>query len=50
MSFDVAKRFIDMLLAAKDDNDNEYVNSENSPGLIIEFIGGEPFLEIDLMD
>lgn len=50
MPFDVAKRFIDMLLAAKDDNDNEYVNSENSPGLIIEFIGGEPFLEIDLMD
>ena len=50
MPFDVAKRFIDMLLAAKDDNDNEYVNSENSPGLVIEFIGGEPFLEIDLID
>lgn len=50
MPFDVAKRFIDMLLAAKDDSDNEYVNSENSSGLIIEFIGGEPFLEIDLMD
>ena len=50
MPFDVAKRFIDMLLDAKDDNDNEYVNMSNSPGLIMEFIGGEPFLEIDLID
>lgn len=50
MPFDVAKRFIDMLLSAKSNDDNMYINTENSPGLIIEFIGGEPFLEIDLMD
>lgn len=48
MPFDVAKRFIDMLLDS--DNTNEYINTENSPGCIIEFIGGEPFLEIDLID
>ena len=47
MSFDIAKRYIDMLLA--DDKDNDYINSEISEGLIIEFIGGEPLLEIDLI-
>lgn len=46
MPFEVAKRFIDMLLADK----NPYINTENSSGLIMEFIGGEPFLEIDLID
>ena len=50
MPFDIAKRFIDMLLSYKTKEDNEYINQENSKGLIIEFIGGEPFLEIDLID
>ena len=50
MSFDVAKRFIDMLISSETKEDNEYINIENSPGLIIEFIGGEPFLEIELME
>lgn len=49
MPFDVAKRFIDMLLSA-DENSNEYISKDNSSGLIMEFIGGEPFLEIDLID
>lgn len=48
MTFDIAKRYIDMLLA--DDKDNDYVNTAISEGLIIEFIGGEPLLEIDLID
>ena len=47
MSFDVAKRYIDMIL--EDDKDNDYINSEISEGLVVEFIGGEPFLEIDLI-
>lgn len=46
MPFDVAKRFIDMLL----NDETTYVNRENSGGVIIEFIGGEPFLAIDLID
>ena len=50
MPFDVAKRFIDMLVSAETKEDNPYINVENSPGLIMEFIGGEPFLEIDLID
>lgn len=48
MSMDVAKRFIDMLLSA-DENSNEYINPQNTNGVIIEFIGGEPLLEIDLI-
>ena len=31
-------------------DDNPYINTRNSPGLVIEFIGGEPLLEIDLVD
>lgn len=48
MSFDIAKRYIDMLL--EDDRENDYVNTKISEGLIVEFIGGEPLLEIDLID
>lgn len=45
MSWDVAKRFCDLVLS-----DNGYIDSSNSNGLIMEFIGGEPFLAVDLMD
>lgn len=44
MSFDTAKKFIDELLADK----YGYINRYNSPAIIIEFIGGEPLLEINL--
>lgn len=44
MTFDVAKQFIDNLLADK----YGYINRYNSPAIIIEFIGGEPLLEIKL--
>lgn len=44
MSFETAKTFIDNLLADK----YGYINRYNSPAIIIEFIGGEPFLEIEL--
>mgnify|MGYP001623012367 FL=1 len=46
MDFETAKEFIDILLADK----NPYINTKNSPGIIIEFIGGEPLLAIDLID
>lgn len=45
MDFETAKKFTDMVLAG-----NRYINPENSPGVIIEFIGGEPLLEIELVD
>lgn len=44
MSFETAKRFIDELLADK----YGYINRYNSPAIILEFIGGEPLLEINL--
>jgi radical SAM peptide maturase (CXXX-repeat target family) len=45
MSFDTAKKFVDNLLADK----YGYINRYNSPAIIIEFIGGEPLLEIELI-
>jgi radical SAM peptide maturase (CXXX-repeat target family) len=44
MSFDTAKMFIDKLL----NDEYGYINRYNSPAIIIEFIGGEPLLEIKL--
>ena len=44
MEFDTAKKFIDHLL----NDDYGYINRYNSPAIIIEFIGGEPLLEIKL--
>ena len=44
-----AKKFIDKLLK-KDSLIENYMESEESPGVILEFIGGEPLLEIDLID
>lgn len=49
MSFETAKKMIDMLF----DNDEKldgYITLENSPGINIDFIGGEPFLEIELIE
>lgn len=48
MSWDTAKKAVDMLLSATPEN-NSYINPAVSPGIIIEFIGGEPFLQIDLI-
>ena len=50
MPFEVAKKYADFLLQSGISEDNEYINKHNSPGLVIEFIGGEPLLEIDLID
>jgi radical SAM peptide maturase (CXXX-repeat target family) len=44
MKFETAKEFIDNLLNDK----YGYLNRYNSPAIILEFIGGEPLLEIDL--
>ena len=44
MDFETAKSFIDKLL----NDEYGYINRYNSPALILEFIGGEPLLQIDL--
>ena len=49
LSFDIAKGFIDDVLTNNERTKN-YIDSYNTKGVVIEFIGGEPFLEIDLID
>lgn len=49
MTMDDAKLFIDKLLTGED-GFKEYINPDISPAIVVEFIGGEPFLEIDLID
>lgn len=49
MDLETAKRCVDLLFA-EDARNSELVNDMDAHGLIIEFIGGEPFLEIDLID
>ena len=48
MSLETAKKFVDFLLST--DESNHYINPTISPFIILEFIGGEPFLEIELID
>lgn len=49
MSFETAKKFIDLLIEDSY-KDNTYFSLNETEGIIIEFIGGEPLLEIELMD
>lgn len=48
MTFDVAKKFIDYLFDNRL-NENAAINEFNTMGIIIDFIGGEPFLNIKLV-
>lgn len=45
MTFDTAKKVIDKIL----NDEYELINTKNTCGLIIDFIGGEPLLETDLI-
>ena len=45
MTFETAKRMVDYILS-----DAYTANRPNMMGFILEFIGGEPFLEVELMD
>lgn len=49
MPFRVAQKFIDMLLE-NDKNTQQYLDTQACDAIVIEFIGGEPFLEVELMD
>ena len=49
MPFDIAKKFIDMLIEDSY-KDNTYFSLKTTRGIICEFIGGEPLLEIELID
>jgi uncharacterized protein len=47
MTKETAIMAVDFLLG---DKINEYIDKDNSPAIILDFIGGEPLLEIDLID
>jgi radical SAM peptide maturase (CXXX-repeat target family) len=49
MPLDVAKKFIDLLLD-NDENTREYINTRTKQAVILDFIGGEPLLEVELID
>ena len=49
MTLETAKKCVDLLFA-EDAKNSELVNDTDAHGLIIEFIGGEPLLEIGLID
>lgn len=49
MSFDTARRFVDLLFDM-DARGDKYVNEDEANGLCLDFIGGEPLLEVELMD
>lgn len=49
MDFDTARKFVDLVVSG-DGGMSEYISPETSPSVILEFIGGEPFLNVGLMD
>ena len=49
MPFEVAAKFIDMLLD-NDENTQQYIDTRAKKAVILDFIGGEPFLEVELID
>ncbi|MCR4778234.1 MAG: radical SAM peptide maturase, CXXX-repeat target family [Lachnospiraceae bacterium] len=49
MDIETAKEFIDLLFTGEKGFD-DYLDIKHLPGVILEFIGGEPMLAVDLMD
>ena len=49
MPLEVAQKFIDMLLE-NDENTQQYVDTRASDAVVLDFIGGEPLLEVELID
>ncbi len=49
MPFSIAKDFIDLLIE-NNEKTKQYIDTKNTLGVVLDFIGGEPFLEIELID
>lgn len=49
MSFETGKKCIDTLFA-EDEANSTYINSQDAEIIVLDFIGGEPMLEIELID
>lgn len=50
MSWEVAKECVDLLYRMWDENDPEAFINQNTKQIILDFIGGEPLLYIDMME
>ena len=50
MTPDIAKQAIDLLFKMYDDNIEDAIINHTTKGLVIDFIGGEPFMNVELMD
>lgn len=49
MSIETGRRIVDMLLAGGPEI-SQYIDTNNLSGIVLDFIGGEPLLEVDLID
>lgn len=50
MSEEVAKAGVDLLFSLYDENKEEAVINHHTYGIILDFIGGEPFMNVKIMD
>ncbi len=50
MTKDIAKKAVDMIFNEQSKPRGKFINSYNTIGVVLEFVGGEPFLEIELID
>lgn len=50
MSFDTAKKIIDLLFKMYDDNEPDAIINKDTIGVVIDFIGGEPLMNVDLIE
>lgn len=49
MTFDVAKKIVDLVLKMSETDDSKFINTKTK-AVILEFIGGEPLLNIDVIE
>lgn len=49
MSKETAKKGVDLLFKMYEDNDDDFIN-RNTKAVVLEFIGGEPLIAIDIID
>lgn len=50
MTKETAKKIIDLLFNLYDENKEGAVINHHTKGIIIDFIGGEPFMNVETMD
>ena len=50
MTKKIAKEIIDLLFKLYDDNDEDAVINHHTYGLVLDFIGGEPLMNVEVMD